>query len=425
MYSWRTPARPATSTAAPPTATSAAWRAVGDPHRRRAKHQQPQRGRDPRLGRQPRHVRHDIGRQADRQARGGRQHPAPAAQQRQHPDDHADGQLERPAAAAGAVGDDGGVGGEDDAEQQAQADADHGRGPGGEAVRPVHWPQGTQPAAGRESAEGTILARAEPYFAPMPGGRARPEAGPVTTSLAPLIIETRGLTKRFGSRTAVADVDLTVPAGCAFGFLGHNGAGKTTVIRLLTGLTQPDSGTIRVGGRPLAGHRAEVLARVGAIIEEPRFHHHLTGRENLQVIAAVRGPQAGRRIEPALERVGLADRAGDRVGGYSQGMRQRLGIARCLLADPRLIILDEPMNGLDPGGILELRGLIADLVAEGRTVFISSHLIDEIEKTCHAAAVIDRGRLIAQGPIAALLGDGGSSLEDWFLTLTSRIGARS
>lgn len=259
----------------------------------------------------------------------------------------------------------------------------------------------------------------------MPGGRARPEAGAVTTPPAPLIIETRGLTKRFGSRTAVADVDLMVPAGCAFGFLGHNGAGKTTVIRLLTGLTQPDAGTIRVGGRPLAGHRAEVLARVGAVIEEPRFHHHLTGRENLQVIAAVRGPQAGRRIEPALERVGLADRAGDRVGGYSQGMRQRLGIARCLLADPRLIILDEPMNGLDPGGILELRGLIADLVAEGRTVFLSSHLIDEIEKTCHAAAVIDRGRLIAQGPIAALLGDGGSSLEDWFLALTSRIGARS
>jgi ABC-2 type transport system ATP-binding protein len=143
------------------------------------------------------------------------------------------------------------------------------------------------------------------------------------------------------------------------------------------------------------------------------------------VIAAVRGPQAQRRIEPSLDRVGLADRAGDRVGSYSQGMRQRLGIARCLLTDPQLVILDEPMNGLDPGGILELRGLIADLVAEGRTVFLSSHLIDEIEKTCHAAAVIDQGRLIAQGPIAALLGDGGSSLEDWFLALTSRVGARS
>jgi ABC-2 type transport system ATP-binding protein len=252
---------------------------------------------------------------------------------------------------------------------------------------------------------------AEPYFQPMAAGPGRVNAVPVTTTstpspASPLIIEARGLTKRFGQRTAVAGVDLTVPGGCAFGFLGHNGAGKTTVIRMLVGLTQPDAGTIRIAGRPLAGHREEILARVGAIIEEPRFHHHLSGRENLRVIAAARGPQAQRRIEPALERVGLADRAGDRVRAYSQGMRQRLGIARCLLADPQLVILDEPMNGLDPGGILELRRLIADLVAEGRTVFLSSHLIDEIEKTCHAAAVIDRGLLIAQGPIGELLGDG-------------------
>jgi ABC-2 type transport system ATP-binding protein len=238
----------------------------------------------------------------------------------------------------------------------------------------------------------------------------------------PLIIETRGLTKRFGGRTAVADVNLSVPAGCAFGFLGHNGAGKTTVIRLLAGLTQPDAGTVRLAGRPLAPQRAAALARVGAIIEEPRFHHHLTGRENLRVVAAVRGPQSRRQLEPALARVGLADRGDDRVGTYSQGMRQRLGIARCLLADPELIILDEPMNGLDPGGILELRGLIASLVTEGRTVFISSHLLDEIEKICHAAAVIDRGRIIAQGTIRELTG--GASLEDRFLHLTSRVGDR-
>jgi ABC-2 type transport system ATP-binding protein len=174
---------------------------------------------------------------------------------------------------------------------------------------------------------------------------------------------------------------------------------------MLAGLTRPDGGTIRIAGQALAARGADVLARVGAIIEEPRFHNHLTGRENLRVITAVRGPLARRHLEPALERVGLADRGGDRVGTYSQGMRQRLGIARCLLADPELIILDEPMNGLDPGGILELRGLIAGLVAEGRTVFISSHLLGEIEKTCHAAAVIDRGRLIAQGPIGELVGD--------------------
>ena len=221
----------------------------------------------------------------------------------------------------------------------------------------------------------------------------------------PLIIETRGLTKRFGRRAAVADVNLTVPPGCSFGFLGHNGAGKTTVIRMLVGLTRPDAGTIRIGGRPISDHPLAVLSRVGAIIEEPHFHGHLTGRDNLRVIAAARGPQAQRRIEPALDRVGLTDRADDRVGTYSQGMRQRLGIARCLLADPELVILDEPMNGLDPGGILELRRLIAGLVAEGRTVFVSSHLLDEIEKTCHAAAVIDRGRLIAQGTISQLIGD--------------------
>lgn len=243
-------------------------------------------------------------------------------------------------------------------------------------------------------------------------------------TIAPLIIETRGLTKRFGRRAAVADVDLSVPAGCAFGFLGHNGAGKTTVIRMLVGLTKPDAGTITIAGLPLGAGRQDVLARVGAVIEEPRFHNHLTGRENLRVITAARGPRSRRLVEPALERVGLADRGDDRVGTYSQGMRQRLGIARCLLADPELIILDEPMNGLDPGGILELRALIAGLVAERRTVFISSHLLDEVEKTCQAAAVIDRGRLVAQGPIRELVGDA-RSLEDRFLHLTSRVGGRS
>jgi ABC-2 type transport system ATP-binding protein len=223
-----------------------------------------------------------------------------------------------------------------------------------------------------------------------------------------LVIETRGLTKHFGRRPAVVDLDLAVPRGCAFGFLGHNGAGKTTLIRMLVGLTEPDAGTIRIAGRRLPEHRQDVLAHVGAIIEEPRFHAHLTGRENLGTVAAVRGPQAHRRIEPALARVGLSDRADHRVGTYSQGMRQRLGIARCLLADPELVILDEPMNGLDPGGILELRQLIADMVAEGRTVFVSSHLLDEIEKTCHAAAVIDKGRLVWQGAISELVTDGGA-----------------
>jgi len=217
------------------------------------------------------------------------------------------------------------------------------------------------------------------------------------------MIETHALSKAFGKRAALIDADLTVPRGCAFGFLGHNGAGKTTLIRLLLGLTQPDAGTMRIGGRPVPQERATVLARVGAIVEEPHFHKHLTGRENLRVVAAVRGPAAVARIDRVLARVGLADRANDRVRTYSQGMRQRLGVARCLLADPELLILDEPMNGLDPAGILEFRALIAELVGEGRTVFLSSHLLDEVEKTCHAAAVIDQGRLVAQGPIDELV----------------------
>ncbi|HET9719340.1 MAG TPA: ABC transporter ATP-binding protein [Solirubrobacteraceae bacterium] len=225
------------------------------------------------------------------------------------------------------------------------------------------------------------------------------------------IIETQHLSKRFGERQAVFDLNLEVPRGSAFGFLGHNGAGKTTLIRMLLGLTAPTAGTMHMLGEALPRGRAEVLARVGAIVEEPHFHRHLTGRENLRVIAAARGPEAMLRIEGALRRVGLRDRADDRVRTYSQGMRQRLGVARCLLADPELLILDEPMNGLDPGGILELREMIRSLVGEGRTVFLSSHLLDEVEKTCDAAAVIDQGRLIAQGPIASLLAQDGAEVE--------------
>jgi ABC-2 type transport system ATP-binding protein len=225
------------------------------------------------------------------------------------------------------------------------------------------------------------------------------------------IIETNGLTKRYGERVAVDQLNLSVPRGSAFGFLGHNGAGKTTAIRMLLGLTQADAGTMQISGRPVPQDRAQVLARVGAIIEEPHFHGHLTGRENLRVVAAARGPEARGRIGGALVRVGLSDRADERVRTYSQGMRQRLGVARCLLADPELLILDEPMNGLDPAGIIELREMIGELVSEGRTVFLSSHLLDEVEKTCDSVAVIDRGRLVASGPISELVSGGVQELE--------------
>jgi ABC-2 type transport system ATP-binding protein len=225
------------------------------------------------------------------------------------------------------------------------------------------------------------------------------------------IIETRGLTKRFGERVAVDHVDLAVPRGSAYGFLGHNGAGKTTLIRMLLGLTRASAGSMSLVGRPVPSERAQALARVGAIVEEPSFHRHLTGIENMRVVAAVRGHEAYDRIDGALARVGLSGRANDLVRSYSQGMRQRLGVARCLLADPELLILDEPMNGLDPGGILDFRIMIGELVAEGRTVFLSSHLLDEIEKTCDAAAIVDRGRVIAEGPIGELVRGEHSELE--------------
>jgi ABC-2 type transport system ATP-binding protein len=220
-------------------------------------------------------------------------------------------------------------------------------------------------------------------------------------------IEARGVTKRFGERTAVDGVDLHVPRGSAFGFLGPNGAGKTTMIRMLLGLTPASAGTMSVLGLPVPAQRATALQRVGAIVEDPRFHPHLTGRENLRIVAAVRGSDADTRIAPALARVGLAERADEKVKRYSLGMRQRLGVARCLLADPQLLILDEPTNGLDPGGIQEFREMIREMVEqEGRTVFISSHLLDEVEKICDAAAIVDRGKVITQGPIAELAGGG-------------------
>jgi ABC-2 type transport system ATP-binding protein len=225
-------------------------------------------------------------------------------------------------------------------------------------------------------------------------------------------IETVGLTKRFGARTALDGIDLCVPRGCAFGFLGPNGAGKTTIIRTLLGLTRASAGSMQILGLPVPAQRSRALERVGAIVEEPRFHMYLSGVENLRLVAAVRGPQARARIEPALARVGLHDRAGQKVKSYSMGMRQRLGVARCLLADPLLLILDEPTNGLDPGGIQEFREMIRAMVEhEGRTVFISSHLLDEVEKTCDAAAIVDRGKIVTQGAIADLAAGGGARHE--------------
>ena len=216
-------------------------------------------------------------------------------------------------------------------------------------------------------------------------------------------VETHALTKRFGSNVAVNQVELRVPRGCAFGYLGPNGAGKTTLIRVLLGLTHADSGSMSLLGYDVPRHRDVALARVGAIVDEPRFHAHLTGRQNLELLAAHRESAARDRIGPSLERVGMTQRADEKVPKYSMGMRQRLGVAACLLGDPELLILDEPMNGLDPAGMHDMRGMIVSFVAEGRTVVLSSHLLDEVERTCDTVAIVDRGSVIRQGPISELL----------------------
>ena len=222
-------------------------------------------------------------------------------------------------------------------------------------------------------------------------------------------VETHGLTKRFGDNVAVDNVELLVPRGSAFGYLGPNGAGKTTLIRVLLGLTHADAGSMSLLGYPVPRHRDRALARAAAIVDEPRFHGHLTGRQNLQILAAAREPAAKGRVEASLQRVGILHRADDKVSKYSMGMRQRLGVAACLIGDPQLLILDEPMNGLDPAGMLDMRDMIRALADEGRTVMLSSHLLDEVERTCDAVAIVDHGKVIRQGPISQLLA--GSSFE--------------
>ena len=199
-----------------------------------------------------------------------------------------------------------------------------------------------------------------------------------------------------------------MPRGSAFGYLGPNGAGKTTLIRMLLGLTRADGGAMSLLGIPVPSERRTALARVGAIVDEPRFHPHLTGRENLRLLAEARGSDANERIGSSLARVGLAERADDKLSSYSMGMRQRLGVAACLLADPELLILDEPMNGLDPDGMHEMRKMIESLVGEGRTVMLSSHLLDEVERTCDAVAIVNHGHVIRQGTIEELVHGSGA-----------------
>ncbi|MFE2050285.1 ABC transporter ATP-binding protein [Streptomyces sp. NPDC059459] len=240
---------------------------------------------------------------------------------------------------------------------------------------------------------------------------ARPAAAeperPDRESVEDAVIATRALTKRYGGgHLAVDGLDLTVPAGSVFGFLGPNGSGKTTTIRMLMGLIEPTSGTARVLGRPVPRAARTVLPQVGALIEGPALYGFLSGRDNLLRYDAAdptADPRTRReRVAAALDRVGLGAAAGKKAKAYSLGMKQRLGLAAALLQPRRLLVLDEPTNGLDPQGMREIRALVRELASDGTTVFLSSHLLDEIEQVCTHAAVMAQGRLITQGPVADL-----------------------
>jgi ABC-2 type transport system ATP-binding protein len=225
------------------------------------------------------------------------------------------------------------------------------------------------------------------------------------------MIRTQGLTKRFGHVLAVDDLDLEVEEGDVYGFLGPNGSGKTTTVRMLLGLVLATSGTVELLGRELPRYAGEVLPEVGALVEGPAAYAGLSGRANLALLDAMgaRGTRRdrARRIDDSLDRVGLGGVDGRPVRAYSLGMRQRLGLAAALIRRPRLLVLDEPTNGLDPQGIREIRDLLAELNREGTTVFLSSHLLAEVEQLCDRVGVLDRGRLVVQDRIDALRGPTG------------------
>jgi ABC-2 type transport system ATP-binding protein len=230
------------------------------------------------------------------------------------------------------------------------------------------------------------------------------------------VIEVQGLTKRFGRVLAVDRLSFRVERGTVVGFLGSNGAGKTTALRMLLGLVRPDAGTATINGRAYAD-LPEPLHQVGAVLEASSFHPGRTARNHLRIQALV-GEADPSRIDDVLELVDLTDAADRRVSGFSLGMRQRLGLATALLTDPELLILDEPANGLDPDGIRWLRDLLRGLAAEGSTVLVSSHILAEVAQTVDSVVILDHGRLIAQSSLADLTA-GDDNLEDAYLKLTT------
>ena len=236
--------------------------------------------------------------------------------------------------------------------------------------------------------------------------QSNPASDPGITEPPPL--EVRGLVKRYGQLTAVGGVDITVQTGDVYGYLGPNGAGKTTSLRMMLGLIRPDAGSVRLfGGDPLQTVRA--LEGVAGFVEAPTFYPYMTGRRNLELLAAYDGGGARQRIDQALDTVELTDRGGDRVGGYSHGMRQRLGIAAALLRDPRLLLLDEPTTGLDPAGMRDMRLLIQRLASQGITIMLSSHLLTEVEEVCNRVAIVRLGRIVYEGEMSELKSSAGTT----------------
>ncbi|MGI5377427.1 ABC transporter ATP-binding protein [Streptomyces sp. CA-251387] len=292
------------------------------------------------------------------------------------------------------------------------AEADHA-GPSGHAGRAAQTDHGQQADPAEQTAQPEQVAQPEPGSRAEQGSRVgrvdqtgrTGQTGQVGNGGT--VIATRALTKRYrGGQLAVDGLDVTVPAGSVFGFLGPNGSGKTTTIRMLMGLIAPTSGTAHVLGQPMPRAARAVLPHVGALIEGPALYGFLSGRDNLiryDAADPTADPRTRRaRVAAALDRVGLTAAAGKKAKAYSLGMKQRLGLAAALLQPRRLLVLDEPTNGLDPQGMREIRSLIRELASDGTTVFLSSHLLDEIEQVCTHAAVMAQGRLITQGAVADL-----------------------